>query len=65
MLGEFTTKGPAVPFTVTTISSLLFAAPPALLSLTVILKVIDLATFGTASHCHEVEPALIVSSLGK
>lgn len=35
---EFTENGPAVPFTVITVSSELFQAPPALLSLTVNLK---------------------------
>ena len=65
VFGTFTTKGPAVPFTVTTMSSLLLFAPPATLSLTVSLKLRVLPTFGTASHCHEVAPDLIVDSLGK
>jgi len=65
VLGEFTTKGPAVPLTVTTISSLLLVPPPATLSLTVSLKFKVLATLGTASHFQEVAPVLIVSSLGK
>ncbi|MCY1237224.1 hypothetical protein D9M69_709060 [compost metagenome] len=65
VFGAVRTKGPAVPFTVTIISSLLFAGPPALLSLTVNLKFRVLATFGTASHCQVVAPVLMVSSLGK
>ena len=65
VFGEFRTKGPAEPFTVTTISSLLFVAPPALLSRTVNLKLSVLATLGTASHCQDVDPDLIVDNRGK
>ena len=65
VLGMLTTKGPAVPCTVIATSSLLLFPPPATLSLTVNLKVKLLATLGTASHCHEVAPVLIVESLGK
>ena len=65
VFGALTEKGPAVAFTVTIISSLLFAGPPALLSLTVKRKFRVLATFGTASHCQVVAPVLTVSNLGK
>ena len=65
VFGALTKKGPAVPLTVITVSSLLLAPPPALLSLTVNLKFNVRATFGTASHCHDVAPDLTVSNLGK
>ena len=60
VFGAVTTKGPAVPFTVTIISSLLFVEPPALLSLTVNLKFIVLATEGTASTTIS-EPEVVVA----
>jgi hypothetical protein len=60
VFGELTVKGPAVALTVTIISSLLFAGPPALLSLTVILKLSVLATEGKASTVNS-GPAVVVA----
>ena len=70
MFGALTENGPAVPLTVTTISSLLFPAPPALLSRTVNLKFIVLATEGNASTtisvpCVVVAPANTRDKFGK
>ena len=53
-------NGPAVPLTVTIISSLLLAEPPALLSLTVKRKFMVLATEGKASTVISV-PAVVVA----
>ena len=60
MFGAVTTKGPAVAFTVIFMSSLLFADPPALLSLTVNLKFKVLATDGKASTTIS-EPEVVVA----
>ena len=65
VLGELTKNGPAVPLTETIISSLLFAPPPALLSLTVKRKFKVLATLGTASQVHDVAPVLTTDKFGK
>lgn len=65
VFGEFRIKGPAEPFTVILVSSLLFVAPPARLSLAVSLKLSVLDTFGIASHCQAVAPVLIVERRGK
>ena len=59
MFGELTENGPAVAFTVTTISSLLFADPFALLSRTVTLKFIVLATEGNASTVSAVAEVIV------
>ena len=50
VFGAVTAKGPALPLTVTSTSSLLLLAPPALLSLTVKRKLSDRATDGRTSH---------------
>ena len=60
VLGELTVNGPAVALTVTIISSELLADPPALLSRTVNLKFIVLATEGKASTVISV-PAVVVA----
>ncbi|CAM3740799.1 hypothetical protein FLSA109164_12645 [Flavobacterium saliperosum] len=70
VFGALTANGPAVPFTVTIISSLLLAEPPALLSLTLNLKFKFLATEGKASTVISapevvVAPAKIRDILGK
>ena len=60
MFRAVTANGPAVAFTVSIISSELFAEPPALLSRTVNLKFIVLATDGKASTVISV-PAVVVA----
>lgn len=60
VFGALTANGPAVPLTVTIMSSLLFAEPPALLSRTVNLKFKFLATEGKASTVIS-EPEVVVA----